>query len=1799
MPNRAIKPAALRESWRPDSANVEKAESRKRIAWQLACSIALLGLISLFGFLLFAPFFHPSSKLFFLTAGSYETLDIRPIPYFQEDAVRFLSSDGRFEQDDATREFFLLESPEAARAALTSVSNAIEKPSDVAIIHISAHPSIIDGRPFLQCTNFSPASPEQGALSAQELMSLLDRIEAGAVLVCLDLGPSNLPSAGDSENESFLYLLREAMRSSNNPNLWMLLSHSSRQQSYVSLELKASVFSYSVSKGLQGDADLNHDSTIDLDEFHRFVSSFTQSYVDHESGGTTSQTPILLTTSANASISPQSLPIASATRPIETASLLAYIPGFGGSTPEPTDSPEEEQKKSAAEKNWLAKYRDKKSDRIKERVIEEIEDNINFLPTFLGSRVKQSIGLGQDEAEETNTKPKPSEQTTSPNQAPSKPSDDTSSDGNSPDSSPPKDPDSGFETREQFDKTAPDLSRIGDPKITNTQLLQYVWQYCQHLEQPANKLSRPVDLVPHAWNEFISYIHGIENRQRMDAVVAPESVRFQLIAEILGSFQFASSRSTQLGNVIRRVVTQLPTIELPQVQLPSIGMTENMELFSKDIESPTLTLQTQLFDRAIQSETPELFEKWYEQLPKELTTQYLEFYWADEFAKRPSTPWKITRRVLGLLRTYETIAFDPISSNVHVQSELIRTQQSLLEAARTALDQIGANWIDRCNASLDRTEQLLDSVHSKRTLTLQAIQLRNEILADLPAILRWRLAAVSRLGSSSIDTDVDALLDGLEPLCDALIDREQLELSKLVVYRQETEVALKRIRNLWTEEANNLIRGEASQRTSANWIKDSLLETPIIRNQLRNKILALPADTTTFASPKIETDTQLPELPIRSVEAASTQKQIEFETRVATLAGMPSRSPATSGQLSAMPTKTTTNLANSTATIDQFYRNATSNVLGMATSTNAFENKEDLRRELVSLRRAEQTLRLLSPVDLRAADCKPLLSRLWRLEFLQSAENKRESLRYTLHDALPRENVFNRIALERMAVASGVLAGRANASPLPPPRIVSLGTSNVSLVVETLVPGEVVWRNVGKPINNAWILVEYDPDLLEIQGPTGMQYYQSSTIPRLIEQARANAEKEVIAAIAASSKTPNDTSLVDEANRKLEALQSGLTYPTNPAVALIPPTMGVGPGQELNLPFKVKRVGLGPERTKLIWRLVGDGEYVRHEIDVLLPASEKLRFVAEGAANSWGPTHEGLVLYPWPNRPTEFRLGLRNESTKARTMSVQMFALNERRDVTIPDGFLAAGAAQDILSRLGESKLIAFVPEMLIDVAPDPVWLPLLPMPDASPPPAGSDAPPAMKPTGMENGAVLVFTDKANDQRYLRRVDTRIRHPRSYIEPTASYNAVSERVDIRLRSLIPDALPAEGVLVKGRIAEPLPRGTEMKLDGIVLEREAASLYCQVPSIGPRELTFELDVDGFPRAFVIKVPCWRTNTNIPITYDAQRIEILEPASGISINPGEPTPKVKLRIDAVPGAFESKRDQVEIGWDLDRDREFMDETTFRFASDRQVEVSLTAIALGRITMKTDVRDIVIEIPPPAIKNDRINLLARLTAGGETVWSNPVEVIADSDPPTITGVELEPGASFAQGTDLTVRVGVDDAKLSGVVKVEAVIDSKGVSKFEDAEGAPKTGERLADGTWTVKLPTKPVLPGRSTLIVRATDRVGNKSELSKTILEVISEEEWENRLKSAVQEVSGTVIYADNPLPNAKVTLEDEKGNIVHKGMTDARGMFRIPSVQVGKYKVSAIGTMKNRPRRAERQIELVAPPAPPPRLRLIAK
>jgi Carboxypeptidase regulatory-like domain len=1782
MPKQAQKPVTIRESWRPDSANAEQLVNRQRTALRWVITAVLALSVAAFGYLLFGPFFHPTLRLFYLTAGSYDALDLKPIPYFKEDAVRFLSIDGSFRKEDAANEFSMMDSPEVVRKYLQRIVNSPSQKSDVALLEISAHPLLAGDRPFLKCTNFNGSTAENGAFSVEELLDLLDRMMVGVTLVCLNLGPSDSQSTADSVRDEFLYQLRDLVKARNKANQWILVSNSPQEGSYASLELQSSVFSAAITKALLGSADLNNDAAIDLDEFTRFVVGFTQDQVERESGGNAHQTPLLFATEASSSVPLNVISIASTPRRQSSFSWSGLLAGLWSAdkSSDETDSErkEAEVERVQKEKSWLTDYLQRSSERIQELTMDEIGDNLNILPSVLGDKVKKSIGLEEAPAESTYAQPQ-AEETADPSNLPAGTSEPSIS-------STTEEPPAPSAPAEQMRKGFPNMSQLADTELSNLQLLQIAWQFCEYLELPQEGLMRPVDMAPHAWNELTAHLHGIEERLRLDSAVDAKTVQLQLTSEIVGAYQFTMIGKSQVGTLAKRVTAQMPALNLGDAAFPSIGMLERLAEYGGPSLPNSISIQAQQLDAALRNDTPESFEKWYGQLPREMAAQYVEFFWSHQFASQPGTPWRVTRRVLDLWRQYEKLSCDPLASNANVQQTLAICQRSLLEGTRQAIDQIGADWINRCIATLDKAEQALTVSIGKRDQLRNALRFRNQTLAELRSILRWRKIAATQLGSTQLDEDIEKSLNGLRKICELLLDREHCELSEVVRSHDSVKSSLGRLQAMWIDESNSLVQGKTSTTIATNWVLDSLLATPFIRSPLRNRLLGLPLSTPDATDADIDLDLKLPVLSAIRMSTQDVEKQVRFEALAAGIAGL-------NADFSAMET------FQIAGEVDRFNSGLSDVVQKSFSSLATFTSENDLKPQLRALRMADQSLRLIPTLDSHLIDGKPLESRLWELEVLQSVIQKQNLVQTCLQDALPLEVPFLNNTRERLAFLASTLARTPLNSVQQSAKLNLRGTTSISLISETQVSGEVVLQNVGQTLNNAWLLVDYDTDVLELQGPTGVVLHQVATLPQKFDDVRRQSEQQLMHAIASDPSLKDRQQSIDDARSRVESLTTYLEYPIRPEPRTVVPTMSLTAGQAVTIPFKVRRLGPGPSQSKLVWKLVSDREYVRHEMIVQLPEAERLQLLVDGVANSWAPSDEGLGLLLWPNRATEYRIGLRNDSGKPRVLSVELVALMSRREVTLPEGFLTPSASKEVENILGPTKLIAAVPEVSLDTKSAPVWLELQPLgaanaaPPETPP---KESVPAPIPTNQ--GLVLILTEKSTNQKYWRRIATRVRHPRSYVEPSVRFDGQSERAEIRLNVRQPDIVPDQGIEVVGRVVEQLPRGTEMKLQGVIRAGEALTLYCQVPTVSARELTVELDVDGFPRAFLIKIPCWRTNADIPIVSDFQRVAFVEPSDGLNIGPDKQSQKIQLRIDALPGAFESKRDYVEVGWDLDRDREFANETTVKFAAERQIDVAMNSIVNGRMSLTAKVDDIAFELPPPALSNQRVNLLARLFAGGEMVWSKPVDVVADSDPPTITGVELTPGTTFPQGIDLHIRVGVDDAKLSGIASVEFKVDSNGIGKFADSLEAPKICVRESDSNWVVALPTADLKPGRGTLLVRATDLAGNKSEDFKSVLTIISEQEWQTNLKSATYEITGTVLYVDTSLPNAKITIENEKGATLQTTKTDENGAFRILGLQAGKYKIVAIGVMKNRPRKAERIVE-VGKQAQPVRIQMSAK
>ena len=1801
----------LRESWRPDF-NADVRIKRVILLRRVVFLLLLAALTSAFGYLLFGPLFHPSTRFYVLTAGGYEKLELEPVPYFREDAIRFLTVQRKFEKSEVANALFLLDNPNTFRKSLERIRSASLHSSDVLLISLSAHPRVIDGRPYLLCGSANGKDSLQGSVAMEEVLEELGRITVDTTLVMLDLGFEPATSHTIGESEEFIYAVEELMRVSMSNSLWLMISNSPGENSYSSSELKASVFSYAVSQGLQGKSDFNQDNVIHLDELYRFIFSFTDATIQQASAGMSNQTPILLRTGSNLSASTSTKVIASVPS-LKIGSWWSSITGMLPSWSSKTEDSEKdlqlaadkkEAEKRDVEKNWLSAFVERKAERVKDFTVDELNDNINYLPSFLSTRVKRTLGTS-DELEEPNA---PSTET-NPTLAASEDKQETGK----PNAGVPDAADDMVQANPvtMNDRGLPDLSRLGAPSQTNLELLLYVWQFCSYFDRPKDSLTRPVDLAPLEWRAYVDSVRGIEERQRKDAFVDSEDLRANLLSEIIGNLQFAMTGQAKVGTLIKQIPPQMLSLDVPSVSVSCIAFVESFSEYGGPPISAAFKKQIQAMDKAIRSSDRELFDKWLSQLPEDEANQFWEFFVSKLMSARQDIPWGITRRTLTLWRRLEIISCNPLNSNLQIQNELRSTNRLMLQSTRMACDQIESDWEQRCLIQLDVAERSLETVASQVLQVQTALQLRNQLLNELPSLLVWRKTLVERLGSKQIDSDMASVMRLLGTLSSLLLDREHCDLNELKSCHLQLNGALERIENLWNQHAKELIEGNQPNRISVGWLTDTLLSTSLVKGPSRNRLIALSSPATPSNSNELEIAAVLPKSPLSRTKSIADNFQIRLARSVAEIAQIGLGLSTIESESS---DKNQTDLAiDLPQQIEKVYQDLPNRIRGLWNEDASLSKEEDVPIQLARLRVIDHCMRSVRTENIGDVDCKTWVSKLWRMEFLMCVRNKQFCTKHMLEDAIPEEIPFIVSSIERLSLTESALSGGFSSFDLRANRLQSKGTNTISLLVDANGSGEVVFKNVGKPINNAWLLLDYNHDVLEVENTTNTKVYSVATMPQQVSESVRQAEQQWLQSIA----TPNANDAVrSEAEEvalraQLNSIRDNLLYPIHPTPTLMNPSLGLASGQEFRLPFRVRRIGRGPEMSKIIWKMVGDGEYLRHETWVQLPAPKRIRLKAseltagksDGASDGITESEEGLMLYPMSDRSTDFRFGVSNETAQARLLSIDFFSCIESRDVFLPDGFLNEEASSLIANRLGELERIASIPEFALNSSPTIQWLTIESVNGISTPAvleeSDKDDAKSPKTVAYRNGLVFVMTDKKTNEKYWRRIDCRVRHPRGYVEPRVSFDAITERIEVRFKSALSDTSLRTEIPIKARILEGLPRGTEMKLEGTIIGESELILYCAVPPSAPRELTLEIDVDRYPRAFVYHVPCWQTKTDIPLALDSQSISILEPSVGKCIGPEAKLLSATLKIDMTSGAFGSRGDIVEIGWDLDRDREFANETTIRFASDRLANIQLSATPTGGLAIKARVMDVKVELPPPAVKNNRVNLLARIISGNETVWSQPVEVISDSDPPVITGVELLPGTQLVQGTELLVRVGVDDANLSGVVQVDAMLDVDGLGAIDATGAKPMTCAREADGSWKVSLPTEDASPGRKTLFVRAKDKVGNQSLVAKAFVEIVDKKGWEEKQKQVVQELSGSVTYSEAPISNAKVWLEDEKGVVLHRTNADERGMFRLQNVQVGKYKLVAIGVVKNRPRKAERPIELAPAPAAPLRVRLIAK
>jgi hypothetical protein len=353
----------------------------------------------------------------------------------------------------------------------------------------------------------------------------------------------------------------------------------------------------------------------------------------------------------------------------------------------------------------------------------------------------------------------------------------------------------------------------------------------------------------------------------------------------------------------------------------------------------------------------------------------------------------------------------------------------------------------------------------------------------------------------------------------------------------------------------------------------------------------------------------------------------------------------------------------------------------------------------------------------------------------------------------------------------------------------------------------------------------------------------------------------------------------------------------------------------------------------------------------------------------------------------------------------------------------------------------------------------------------------------------------------------------------------------------------------------------------------------------------LNVDGYPRAFVYRVPLddQQLKGKDDRLDNLEVIKIVRPLKNDAFR--APDDRLNIKVQAsVPGSnFRSFRaspaDRVEVGVDKTGDGAI--EVLATSFTDRKHALLIEKIEPdGRLAIDTRVSDLEFELPAPTL-SQRAKLVARLYLDGNLLRTDDVEVVFDQSPPTLAVAGSGP-AVVHKGETLNLQITADDrdssgTELSGVKSVSYLVDKRRL----DAEGrkAAKTIDNpdRQTGNYLLSLEPEELALGTHNLLLWATDNVDLESKPEVVTFEVKAKRPIADKAAAMAKKgtIKGQVTYAGASVSNATVAIVEGTGmgvTVKKTTTSDASGKFTFKDLDPGTYTLQAEGRARNGLRKA---------------------
>ena len=1792
----APKPARVgRSVWRPgaESAGWYRSRRFKRVLVLLL----FLAMVAWLVVLVFPPLSHPNSQLVFLTGLDYHPLRAPPLAYAQEDSEALDALAPALDKHGPEPGPVLLSQLRSAAAMRTfpeAIGEATPAGSSVLVVYVEAHGVSENGTAYLLCRNYEPANPTAGRVRLRDVLQQIGDSSAAVKLLILDAGRIEAdPRMGMLVNE-FPRLLEQEVAASGDENLWVLTSNAVLERSHVSPALERSVFGYFVSLGLRGAADANGDRAIDVDELYRFVRTNVSAWVRGASGGREAQTPLLLW-GGGRELPPTRSPVLLAATEVAGGAFKlpkpsAKFPDVAGGIASPyTNRATQDFAPVAAksQKKVPGLKQARKAAKTNAKLNKKIKESKDAKAAAArNSAVEPAQGSPKtDGAKPDAAKPEPSGETKdqAAGESSAKPA------AGDKEASPPGGAADGS------DKTATDAATDGaakppakpaapPPPPTPGELLAQAWQMRDDLESPSGDEPRPLDYAPQTWHEFQQWLFAEEQLYRAGAMSDPKELAAGLkkllprMAAIPAPPPLDKDDPPDYAARISQLRPTLPSgVDSPW----SLAMAQYFSIRSRVPLPSEQAAAAVAIDRFTTDGSAAEFAAWEKKLSPALD-RFSEVRWARQLARLPGLEWTTVQRALSARRLAEQVVTIAPAALPWIHERIESADRLRLSAERLLTDDIGIDRQPNANRLLRQATDLYHEAADDVAVVSGAMQLRRDLLNRLPYYLDWRQAAGwEPLADAPKDGDLSALIAKLAELDRVLAAGWRQAVGRQPTAADQSPVAeqIEQINKLAAELASLADRIESGLGDSnidgltgsapgaaAGPRIEAFLSTPLVGAESRQRLLAAAAEVdgkqaVAFRPLKAEISFEPPP----TVTADRWQQILERARLQAAVVQLAAReSPANAAAANALTDltvacKPAANSGDKSAGDIEAARWEACRRFGVALQDfyHSLPGEADRLRaqhSADSLHLADRLLRLADmrhPASAEAASSTTALAD-GSLYALLIWEQRR--LEAALADAPASESGYlTDAAASYFAQAEQIPLQPAAEAPANLPLVLT-GPSKVKLATDPEQLVELSLRSTAAKPTDVWVVCHYDPALIEVQSAGEARVYDD----RHLESAGDRAK----------------------------------LAPTG--------TLRAGAAEPLRLRVTAKPGARNS--TRLIVRAISsDSVSARHEIDIALPSPQTIELAVAGPPGTWAQASGVTSLYPFPNRKTNYRLSLVNNTPVDRTVDVELLALDARPPIVPPAAALAADDAERVLPKIalpagGKAVPLPFpaAEEKKPGEAAKPEAAPAAsataspsaspaPAPAAKPPAPASDEPPPPPRPVLDRGMLLVITDRDTKLKTIQRIDIETQRPRRYVRPKVGYNLDRETLEIRIVPQDKSLVPEGGIKVHAQVGATLPPGTQAQFDAeIKSPDDVAHLFCELPADSAKVVPVRITVDGYPRAFVYRVPLGIQSTDLPEETDLREIRITSPEPEAAYKAPIESIMVDAQVDAPLGAFQNRDDLLEIGIDVDRDRDLRgDEPRVRLSADRQVNIWLDRAAPGGIfTLDTKVSDFHLQVPTPALRNARVSVLGRLFVAGKTGWSEPVDILLDGTAPRVERVELKP-AAVVIGPDVEVSVWPTDDNLSGVVKVEAGFDTTGHGKFDDTV-EPFDLSRDDTGRWFSKLPTKTLEPGMITLLVRSTDRAGNVSDISKFKCHVLTKAEADAAAAAPTTKLAGTVVFGNDPAADVEMTLTSDKGPKIPPTKTDASGNFSFTNLAPGKYKLAAKVVLHNKTRKTEQDV-----------------